>query len=108
MQIPAVKPQPLADMQQPATTQQTSAAMQQLAAMQPLSSDESPIFQRNYSSEFPNLEDTDNNDNCHIDFNEDSSMYFFLFFFVSGLWGPKSYSLWGGVVPSPSIGYEYP
>ena len=29
-------------------------------------------------------------------------------FFGSGLWGPKAYSLWGGVVPSPSIGYEYP
>ena len=29
---------------------------------------------------------------------------FFLFFFWSGLQGPKAYSLWGGVVPSPSIG----
>ena len=28
-------------------------------------------------------------------------------FFVSGLRGPKAYSLWGGVVPSLSIGYEY-
>ena len=26
------------------------------------------------------------------------------FFFWSGLQGPKAYSLWGGVVPSPSIG----
>ena len=25
-------------------------------------------------------------------------------FFWSGLQGPKAYSLWGGVVPSPSIG----
>ena len=32
---------------------------------------------------------------------------FFLSFFWSGLRGPKAYSLWGGVVPSPSIGYEY-
>ena len=30
--------------------------------------------------------------------------YFFSFFFWSGLQGPKAYSLWGGVVPSPSIG----
>ena len=30
-----------------------------------------------------------------------------LSFFWSGLRGPKAYSLWGGVVPSPSIGYEY-
>ena len=28
-------------------------------------------------------------------------------FFWSVLQGPKPYSLWGGVVPSPSIGYEY-
>ena len=32
---------------------------------------------------------------------------FFLSFFWSGLRGPKSYSLWSGVVPSPSIGYDY-
>ena len=32
---------------------------------------------------------------------------FFLLFFWSGLRGPKAYSLWGGVVPSPSIGYDY-
>ena len=32
---------------------------------------------------------------------------FFLSFFWSGLRGPKAYSLWGGVVPSPSIGYDY-
>ena len=31
----------------------------------------------------------------------------FLALFWSGLQGPKAYSLWGGVVPSPSIGYEY-
>ena len=31
---------------------------------------------------------------------------FFLFFW-SGLRGPKVYSWWGGVVPSPSIGYDY-
>ena len=29
---------------------------------------------------------------------------FFLSFFRSGLRGPKDYSLWGGVVPYPSIG----
>ena len=32
---------------------------------------------------------------------------FFIFFFWYGLQGPKAYSLWGGVVTSPSIGYEY-
>ena len=32
---------------------------------------------------------------------------FFLSFFWSGLQGPKAYLLWGGVVPSQSIGYEY-
>ena len=31
----------------------------------------------------------------------------FFFFFWSGLRGPKAYSLWGGVVPSLSIGYDY-
>ena len=31
----------------------------------------------------------------------------FFSFFWSGLQGPKAYSLWGGVVPSPCIGYEY-
>ena len=31
----------------------------------------------------------------------------FLSFFWSGLRGPKAYSLWGGVFPSPSIGYDY-
>ena len=56
MQQPAAKNQPLSDMQQP-------------AAMQPLSSAESPIFQRDSSAESPNLEDTANNDNFHIDFN---------------------------------------
>ena len=28
-------------------------------------------------------------------------------FFRSGHRGSKAYSLWGGVVPSPSIGYDY-
>ena len=28
-------------------------------------------------------------------------------FFWSGLRGSKAYSLWGGVIPSPSIGYDY-
>ena len=32
-------------------------------------------------------------------------LYFILFW--SGLRGPKAYSLWGGIVPSPSIGYDY-
>ena len=31
----------------------------------------------------------------------------FFFFFGSGLRGPKAYSLWDGVVPNPSIGYDY-
>ena len=35
---------------------------------------ESPIFKRNSSAESPNLEDTDNNDYGHIDFNDNSSM----------------------------------
>ena len=43
--------------------------MQQPAAMQPISSAESPIFKRTSSAESPNLEDTANNDNGHIDFN---------------------------------------
>ena len=30
-----------------------------------------------------------------------------LSFFWSGLRGSKAYSLWGGVIPSPSIGYDY-
>ena len=25
----------------------------------------------------------------------------------SGLQGPKAYSLWDGVIPNPSIGYDY-
>ena len=33
-------------------------------------------------------------------------MYFIFFFFWSGLQCPKAYSLWGGVVPSPSIGKQ--
>ena len=72
MQQPDSKQQPLAAIHKPATTQQPSAAMQQPAAMQPLSLAESPIFQQNDSAESPNLEDTANNDNCHIDFNKDS------------------------------------
>ena len=48
--------------------------MQQPAAMQPFSLAESPIFKRNSSAESPNLKDTDNNDNVHIDFNDNSSM----------------------------------
>ena len=31
----------------------------------------------------------------------------FLSFFWSGLRGSKAYSLWGGVIPSPRIGYDY-
>ena len=48
--------------------------MQQPDAMQPFSLAESPIFKRNSSAESPNLEDTANNDNGHIDFNNNSSM----------------------------------
>ena len=74
MQQSADKQQPLAAMQQPATTQQPQISMQQPAAMQPISSAESPIFKRNSSDESPTLEDTANNDNGHIDFNDNSSM----------------------------------
>ena len=42
--------------------------------MQPFSLAESPIFKRKVSSESPNLEDTANNDDVHIDFNNNSSM----------------------------------
>ena len=79
MQQPAVKQQPLASMQQPATKQQPSAAMQ------PLSLAESPIFQWNYSAESSNLEDTANNDNCHIDFNKDLSIHSIIYLATSGL-----------------------
>ena len=48
--------------------------MQQPAAMQPISSAESPIFKQNSSAESPNLEDTANNDNGRINFNDNSSM----------------------------------
>ena len=48
--------------------------MQLSAAMQPISLAESPIFKQNSSDESPNLEDTANNDNGHIDFNNNSSM----------------------------------
>ena len=74
MQQPAAKQQPLAATQQPATKQQPQAVMQQSAAMQPISLAKSPIFKRNSSAESPNLEDTANNDNGHIDFNKNSSM----------------------------------
>ena len=70
MQQPAAKQQPLAFMQQPSTTHQPQSDMQQPAAMHPFSSADSPIFKRNSSAESPNFEDTANNDNCHIDFNE--------------------------------------
>ena len=70
----AAKQQPLASMQQPATKQKPQAVMQQSAAMQPISSAESPIFKRNSSAESPNLEDTANNDNGHIEFNDNSIM----------------------------------
>ena len=37
-------------------------------------------------------------------YDETAETYLFLSFFRSGLRGPNAYSLWGGVVPSPSIG----
>ena len=74
MQQPAAKQQPLSAMQQPATKQQPQAFMQQPAAMQPISSAESPIFKQTSSAESPNLEDTANNDNGHIYFNNNSSI----------------------------------
>ena len=74
MQKPAAKQHPLAAMQQPATKQNSQSVMQQSAAMQPISLAESPIFKRNSSAESPNLEDTANNDNGLIDFNDNSSM----------------------------------
>ena len=61
-------------MQHPATTHQPQAFMKQPAAMQTFSLAEYPIFKRNSSAESPNLEDTANNDNGHIDFNDNSSM----------------------------------
>ena len=85
MQQPAAKQQPLASMQQPATIQQPQAVIQQPAAMQPISSAESPIFKQNSSAESPNLEDTANNDNGHIDFNENSSMLSIIDLTTSGL-----------------------
>ena len=74
MQQPSAKQQPWAAMQQPATKQQPQAVMQQSASMQTIYSAESPIFKRNSSAESPNLEDTANNENGHIDFNDNSSM----------------------------------
>ena len=74
MQQPADKHQPLDAMQQLATTQQPQVFMRQPDAMQPIYSAESPIFKRTSSAESPNLEDTTNNDNGHIDFNDNSSM----------------------------------
>ena len=32
---------------------------------------------------------------------------FFFMFFCSGHQGSKAYSLWDGVIPNPSIGYDY-
>ena len=72
-------------MQQPATKQQPQAVMQQLAVMQPISLDEFPIFKRNSSAESPNLEDTANNDNGHIDFNDNSSMSSIIKLVTTGL-----------------------
>ena len=66
--------QPAAAMQKPAAKQQPLADMQQPAAMQPFPLAESHIFKRNSSAESPNLEDTANNDNGHIYFNDDSSI----------------------------------
>ena len=74
MQQPAAKQQPLVAMQQPATKKQPKSVMQKSAAMQPISSAESPIFKWNSSAESPDLEDTANNDNGHIDFNYNSSI----------------------------------
>ena len=34
-------------------------------------------------------------------------IFFFFFFFGSGHRGSKAYSLWDGVVPNLSIGYDY-
>ena len=85
MQQPAAKQQPLASMQQPATTRQPQAVMQQPAAMQPFSSAASPIFKRNSSAESPNLEDTANNYNGRIDFNNNSSMSSIIYQGTSGL-----------------------
>ena len=74
MQQPAANQNPLAAMQQPATTQQPPVVMQKPAAMQPFSSVESPIFKQNSSAESPDLEDTANNYNGRINFNDNSSM----------------------------------
>ena len=59
--------------------------MQQPATMQPISLAESPIFKRNYSAESPNLEDTANNNNGHIDFNDNSSMPLIMDLATAGL-----------------------
>ena len=89
MQQPAAKQQPLDAMQQPATTQQPQAVMQQPASMQTISLADSPIFKRNTSAESPNLEDTANNDNGHIDFNDNSSMPSIINLETTGLqWSP--------------------
>ena len=85
MQQTAAKHQPMAAMQQPATKYQPQAVMQQSAAMQPISSAGSPIFKRNASAESPNLEDTANNDNDHIDFNDNSSMHSIINLATTGL-----------------------
>ena len=85
MQQPAAKQQPLADIQKPATTQQPQAVMQQPAAMQTFYSAGSPILKRNSSAESPNLEDTANNNNGRIDFNDNSSMPSIIDLVTSGL-----------------------
>ena len=59
--------------------------MKQPAAMQTFSTAESSIFKRNSSAESPNLEDTANNDNVHIDFTNNSSMPSIIDLETSGL-----------------------
>ena len=64
---------------------QPQAVMQQPAAMEPFSSAEFPIFKQNSSAESPNLENTANSDNGHIDFNDNSSMPSIIDLATSGL-----------------------
>ena len=59
--------------------------MEQPAAMQPISSAESPIFKRNSSAESPILEETANNNNGHINFDDNSSMPSIINLATSGL-----------------------
>ena len=42
--------------------------------------------------------------NLEVHIDDSEMMTHILFFFWSGLQGPKAYSLWYGVVPKPSIG----